>query len=77
MVSATPGRHDYLGGRLRDFYLEAHRKARSAHLLVVNHALLLADVEAGGQVLPAYDNLIVDEAHHLENAATEQFTRAD
>ena len=75
MVSATPGRHDYLGGRLRDFYLEAHRKARSAHLLVVNHALLLADVEAGGQVLPAYGNLIVDEAHHLENAATEQFTR--
>ena len=75
MLSATPGRHDYLGGRFRDFYLEAHRHARSTHLLVVNHALLLADVEAGGQVLPAYDNLIVDEAHHLESAATDQFTR--
>ena len=69
------GRHDFLGGRYRDFYLEAHRQASSAHLLVVNHALLLADLAAGGQVLPEYDSLIVDEAHHLEGAATEQFTR--
>ncbi len=68
-------RHGFLGGRYRDFYLEAHRRAGSAHLLVVNHALLLADVDAGGQVLPEFDSLIVDEAHHLEGAATEQFTR--
>ncbi|MDE0142221.1 MAG: exonuclease domain-containing protein [Caldilineaceae bacterium] len=68
-------RCDFLGGRYRDFYLEAHRQASSAHLLVVNHALLLADIAAGGQVLPEYDSLIVDEAHHLEGAATEQFTR--
>ena len=69
------GRHHFLGGRYHDFYLEAHRQASAAHLLVVNHALLLADVAAGGQVLPDYDNLIIDEAHHLEGAATEQFTR--
>ena len=75
LVSAVPGKHDYLGARFRDFYLEAHRRAVSAHLLVINHALLVADVEAGGQVLPEYDNLIIDEAHHLENAATDQFTR--
>ncbi len=75
MVSAVPGKHDYLGGRFRDFYLEAHRRAVSAHLLVINHALLVADVEARGQVLPEYDNLVVDEAHHLENAATAQSTR--
>ena len=75
MARATPGQHDYLGGRFRDFYLEAHRRAASAHLLVVNHALLLADAQTGGQLLPAYDNLIVDEAHHLERAATEQFTQ--
>ena len=68
-------RHGFLGGRYRDFYLEAHRQACSAHLLIVNHALLLADLAAGGQVLPEYDTLIVDEAHHLEGAATEQFTR--
>ena len=76
MARAAPGQRNRIGyARHLDFYLEAHRQAISAHLLVVNHALLLADVAAGGQVLPAYDSLIVDEAHHLESAATEQFTQ--
>jgi DNA polymerase-3 subunit epsilon/ATP-dependent DNA helicase DinG len=44
--------------------------AQSAHILVVNHALLLADVVTGSRVLPEYKYLIVDEAHHLENATT-------
>jgi DNA polymerase-3 subunit epsilon/ATP-dependent DNA helicase DinG len=44
--------------------------AQHAHLLVVNHALLLADVATGNRVLPDYDYLIVDEGHHLEAATT-------
>jgi DNA polymerase-3 subunit epsilon/ATP-dependent DNA helicase DinG len=44
--------------------------AQQAHLLVVNHALLLADVATGNRVLPDYDYLIVDEGHHLEAATT-------
>ncbi|HEY5983836.1 MAG TPA: helicase C-terminal domain-containing protein [Anaerolineales bacterium] len=44
--------------------------AQSAHLLVVNHALLLSDVAAQGRVLPDYSYLIVDEGHHLEAATT-------
>jgi DNA polymerase-3 subunit epsilon/ATP-dependent DNA helicase DinG len=44
--------------------------AQSAHILVVNHALLLADVITGSRVLPDYQYLIVDEAHHLESATT-------
>jgi DNA polymerase-3 subunit epsilon/ATP-dependent DNA helicase DinG len=44
--------------------------AQSAHLLVVNHALLLADVAAEGKVLPDYSYLVVDEGHHLESATT-------
>lgn len=72
----APGQRNRIGlEQFRDFYLENYGRAESAHLLVVNHALLLADVEANGRVLPAYEHLIVDEAHHLEAAATEQFTR--
>jgi Rad3-related DNA helicase len=37
---------------------------------VINHALLLADAEVGGGLLPDFDHLVVDEAHHLEDAAT-------
>jgi DNA polymerase-3 subunit epsilon/ATP-dependent DNA helicase DinG len=44
--------------------------AQSAHVLVVNHALLLSDVATGSKVLPEYSNLIIDEGHHLESATT-------
>ena len=56
----------------------ARRRAEQAHVLVVNHALLLADVAAGNRVLPPYLDLIVDEAHHLEAAVTDGLSfRAD
>ena len=48
----------------------ARAEAETADLVVVNHALLLADAEVGGGLLPEYDHLVVDEAHHLEDAAT-------
>jgi ATP-dependent DNA helicase DinG len=44
--------------------------AQNAHIIIVNHALLLADVATGNRVLPEYNYLIVDEAHHLEDATT-------
>jgi DNA polymerase-3 subunit epsilon/ATP-dependent DNA helicase DinG len=49
---------------------KAKSAAQSAHLLIVNHALLLADVAAEGKVLPDYSYLVVDEGHHLEAATT-------
>ncbi len=55
----------------RCFFYRARAKAEGAHILIVNHALLLADVAAQNQVLPEYNLLIVDEAHHLEDATTE------
>jgi DNA polymerase-3 subunit epsilon/ATP-dependent DNA helicase DinG len=48
----------------------ARQAAQTAHLLIVNHALLLADVATGNRVLPDYAYLIVDEAHHMEAAVT-------
>jgi DNA polymerase-3 subunit epsilon/ATP-dependent DNA helicase DinG len=55
------------------FLLRAKKRAEGAHLLIVNHALLLSDVRTGGNVLPEYQHLVVDEAHHLEDEATSQF----
>ncbi len=61
----------------RCFFYQARRDAASAQLLVVNHALLLADIalrrESGYDataILPPFSRLIIDEAHHLEEAAT-------
>ncbi len=52
-------------------YYQARRAAEAAHVLIVNHALLLADIAANQQVLPAYQHLVLDEAHHLEAATTD------
>ena len=49
----------------------AKRAAMAAHVVVVNHALLLADIASEGRVIPEYDYLVIDEAHHLEAAATD------
>ncbi|MBN1430375.1 MAG: DEAD/DEAH box helicase [Anaerolineae bacterium] len=51
-------------------FYQARRAAEIAHILIVNHALLLSDVATEGHVLPDYQHLILDEAHHLENATT-------
>lgn len=53
------------------FFYRAREKAESAHVIVVNHALLLSDVATENHVLPEYKYLVVDEAHHLEARATE------
>ena len=49
-------------------------QAQKSHVIIVNHALLLADLAYGGGVLPDYKYLIVDEGHHLESAATGAFS---
>jgi DNA polymerase-3 subunit epsilon/ATP-dependent DNA helicase DinG len=53
--------------------LQARRRAEAAHVVVVNHSLLLSDLAADRHILPGYDRLIIDEAHNLEDIATEQF----
>ncbi|MCC6704323.1 MAG: DEAD/DEAH box helicase family protein [Thermomicrobiales bacterium] len=55
------------------FLYRARRDAEASHLLIVNHALLLSDVLAENALLPDSDVLVIDEAHHLEDQATNQF----
>ena len=57
----------------RCFLQRARKTAEGSHLVVVNHALLLADLASGGSAIPAFDHLIIDEAHNLEAQATQQF----
>jgi DNA polymerase-3 subunit epsilon/ATP-dependent DNA helicase DinG len=54
------------------FLHQARKTAESAHVILVNHALLLSDLVAEGRILPPYDHLVIDEAHHLEDEATSQ-----
>ena len=54
------------------FLFRARRRAAGAHIIVVNHALLLSDMASNNRVLPEYKYLVIDEAHHLEEEATQQ-----
>jgi len=55
------------------FLVRARKRAESSHVVVINHALLLSDMATDGAILPPYDHLVIDEAHHLEDEATNQF----
>ncbi|MFH2052738.1 MAG: helicase C-terminal domain-containing protein [bacterium] len=55
----------------RCFVQSARRRARSADLLVVNHALLLNDFRADHTLIGEYRFLVVDEAHRLPEVTLE------
>ncbi len=59
------------------FVTRMRQRALEADLVVVNHHLLCADlaVKDGsfGQVIPEYDTLVLDEAHLIEDVATQYF----
>ncbi|MDQ3300707.1 MAG: ATP-dependent DNA helicase [Myxococcota bacterium] len=62
----------------RCFVTQARRLAESAQLVLVNHHLYFADrvlraAHPGARVLPDHDAVIFDEAHQLEDVATEHF----
>ncbi|PYQ39788.1 MAG: helicase [Acidobacteria bacterium] len=56
---------------------QMRQRALEADLVVVNHHLLCADLAVKdtsyGSVIPAYDTVILDEAHLLEDVATQYF----
>jgi len=57
-------------------FQRARRELEQADVLVVNHSLLLADLDAGGAVLAAPSDCfyVLDEAHHLPHHAREMAT---
>jgi len=65
----------------RCFVFRMRREAADADVVVVNHHLFFADLalrsssagDAGAAVLPRYDAVVFDEAHAIEEVATEHF----
>ncbi len=53
------------------FYFRAKAIEQQAHILVANHHLFFADMAADGNVLPQYKAVVFDEAHQVEDVATD------
>jgi ATP-dependent DNA helicase DinG len=73
-LGAECPRHD-------DCYVTRMRqRAAASDIVIVNHHLLCADAavrqSAYGEVIPACPNVVVDEAHQLEDVATQYFGKA-
>jgi len=52
------------------YYHRARHEAGQADLVITNHSMLFTDIKAEHRILPAFDHLIVDESHHLEDVAS-------
>ncbi len=65
------------------FFFKARKKMTDAHILIVNHHLLMAEISSKvlsrtkdeKSLLPKFYRLVVDEAHHLDEIALESFAR--
>ncbi len=63
------------------FFMRARKAAQDAQIIVANHHLLFADVVRRADeenyeqisILPPYQRIVIDEAHHLEDIATDYF----
>lgn len=63
------------------FFMKARKAAADAQIIVANHHLLFADVVRRAEeenyeqvsILPPYQRIVIDEAHHLEDIATDYF----
>jgi ATP-dependent DNA helicase DinG len=63
----------------RCFLTAMHQRAAEADLIIVNHHLFFADLalkqDDFGSVLPEYGAVVFDEAHEIEDVASEYFGR--
>lgn len=62
------------------FFFKARRDMASSEILIANHHLVFSDLAIKGGcdegdfgILPPYEHIIFDEAHHIEDAATSHF----
>jgi len=66
------------------YFFKARRQASEAQILIANHHLLFADLVRRAEnenykdiaILPPYSRIILDEAHNIEDIATEYFAKS-
>jgi ATP-dependent DNA helicase DinG len=63
----------------RCFITAMHQRAQEADLIIVNHHLFFADLairqDDFGSILPEYSAVVFDEAHEIEDVASDYFGR--
>lgn len=54
-----------------EFYTKAREALNNTNITIINHSLLFISLQEWNTDLPKLDNLIIDEAHNIEDSLTE------
>jgi len=54
-----------------EFIYKARTNAQKSNILIINHSLLLQDMQAEKTIIWEYHNLVIDESHNLEDSSTD------
>lgn len=57
----------------KSYYQKARQKAQQANMVITNHALLCTDMFHASSLLPSFDQVIIDEAHHFEATVSRHY----
>ena len=63
----------YESGSMDCYVTRARKAANDANLVIVNHAMLLADIASNDPHLGQITHWVLDEGHHIEEEASRQF----
>ncbi len=67
-------RRDMCSHHEKCFRLKMMKNLHRADIIVVNHALLLSDLQVNNSILPEYKYLIIDEAHHFDRESFDKLS---
>lgn len=56
------------------YFFNNRRRAQESQVIIVNHSLLLQHIKTNHSILPEAQQIVIDEAHHLEDETIKQFT---
>ncbi|MDP5038890.1 MAG: exonuclease domain-containing protein, partial [Candidatus Gracilibacteria bacterium] len=59
-----------------EFLFKARTQAQNSNIVIINHSLLLQDINSLNPIFGQIQNLIVDESHNLEDSATDALKKS-
>lgn len=59
-----------------EFLFKARTYSQNSNIVIINHSLLLQDINSLNPIFGQIQNLIIDESHNLEDAATEALKKS-
>lgn len=54
-----------------EFLLKSRSSVEKSNIVIINHSLLFTDLVSDSKLLPGLENLVIDEAHSIEDSITE------